>query len=66
MGLYVNYLSIGRGESIWDTFTHYNGGSNIDDGSNGDVACDSYNKYEEDVRLLKESGAKLYRFSISW
>jgi len=56
----------GKGESNWDSWSHYNGGSNIDDGSNGDIACDSYNKYEEDVRLLKESGATLYRFSISW
>lgn len=36
------------------------------DGSNADIACDSYHKYKEDVALLKEMGADFYRFSISW
>lgn len=40
--------------SIWDEFAHRNG--TIADGSNGDVACDSYNKYKEDVQLLKAMG----------
>ncbi|CAG7838557.1 unnamed protein product [Allacma fusca] len=38
----------------------------IDDGSNGDVACDSYNRFREDVQLLKNMGANMYRFSLSW
>ncbi|OXA44769.1 Myrosinase 1 [Folsomia candida] len=55
----------GKGVNIWDTWTHLNP-SPIDDGSNGDLACDSYHKWREDVRILKEAHAKLYRFSISW
>ncbi|KAK5121243.1 hypothetical protein LTR85_005409 [Meristemomyces frigidus] len=54
----------GRADSIWDTFCRIPG--KIADGSNGDVACDSYHRYKEDVALLKDVGAKAYRFSISW
>src|SRR5215469_11326785 len=54
----------GRGPSIWDTFAHAEG--NIGDRSNGDVACDHYHRYKEDVGLIKEMGAKAYRFSIAW
>lgn len=54
----------GKGESIWDRFSHIPG--NIDDGSNGDVTCDHYHHYREDVGILKEMGIKNYRFSISW
>ena len=39
---------------------------NIDDGDNGQVACDSYHKHKEDVQLLKNMGATSYRFSIAW
>jgi len=54
----------GRGPSIWDTFCKIPG--KIADGSSGDVACDSYNRTAEDIALLKLTGAKAYRFSISW
>src|SRR5450631_854979 len=54
----------GKGRSIWDTFTHMPG--TIEDGSNGDVANDHYHRYKEDVGLIKELGAKAYRFSIAW
>ncbi|MGC8971110.1 MAG: GH1 family beta-glucosidase [bacterium] len=54
----------GKGPSIWDTFTHIPG--NIIDGSNGDVACDHYHRYTEDIELMKSLNLKGYRFSISW
>jgi beta-glucosidase/6-phospho-beta-glucosidase/beta-galactosidase len=47
----------GKGPNIWDTFTHKDP-SPIFDGSTGDVACDSYNKYKEDVQLLKSIGVR--------
>ncbi|TAQ85899.1 hypothetical protein B7494_g5801 [Chlorociboria aeruginascens] len=54
----------GRGPSIWDEFCKIPG--KIADGSSGDVACDSYNRTAEDIALLKLTGAKAYRFSVSW
>ncbi len=54
----------GRGPSIWDTFTHEPG--RVKDGSTGDVACDHYHRYPEDVALMRELGAGGYRMSISW
>ncbi|WNS40735.1 GH1 family beta-glucosidase [Paenibacillus sp. MMS20-IR301] len=54
----------GRGLSIWDTYTRVPG--NIRNGDNGDTACDSYHRYEEDIACMKELGLRTYRFSISW
>lgn len=54
----------GRGPSIWDTFCKIPG--KIADGSSGDVACDSYHRTAQDIELLQKTGAKAYRFSISW
>ncbi len=54
----------GRGQSIWDVFSHTPG--KIMNGDTGDVACDSYNRYQEDTQLLKTLGATAYRFSIAW
>jgi beta-glucosidase len=54
----------GRGPSIWDTFSHTPG--KIADGSTGDVACDSYHRFAEDIALLKNLGVSTYRMSIAW
>ena len=54
----------GRGPSIWDRFVHLKG--KIIDHSTADVANDHYHRYKEDVQLIKELGAKAYRFSIAW
>ncbi|KAB2077745.1 hypothetical protein ERO13_A06G117500v2 [Gossypium hirsutum] len=55
----------GRDPSIWDTFSHEYP-DKIADGSNGDVAIDSYHRYKEDIGIMKEMGLDAYRFSISW
>ncbi|KAH1058311.1 Hydroxyisourate hydrolase [Glycine soja] len=52
----------GRTPSIWDTFAY----AGYAHGENGDVACDGYHKYKEDVQLMLETGLDAYRFSISW
>jgi beta-glucosidase len=54
----------GRGPSIWDTFCRVPG--KVRRGATGDVACDSYRRYREDVALLAGLGLTGYRFSISW
>ena len=54
----------GRKPSVWDTFSHTPG--KTFEGQTGDVADNSYHLYKEDVGLLKNLGARCYRFSISW
>jgi beta-glucosidase len=54
----------GKGESIWDRFSHTPG--KITNGDTGDVACDHYHRWREDVALMKELGLDAYRFSIAW
>jgi beta-glucosidase len=54
----------GRGVSIWDTFTHEP--DHVADDSTGDVACDHYHRYAEDVALMADLGVNAYRFSIAW
>ncbi|NDL58000.1 beta-glucosidase [Phytoactinopolyspora sp. XMNu-373] len=54
----------GRGRSIWDTFSHTPG--KVHAGDTGDVACDHYHRYEQDVATMAGLGLGVYRFSISW
>ncbi|CAJ1078805.1 lactase-phlorizin hydrolase-like [Xyrichtys novacula] len=54
----------GKGPSVWDTFTHKPG--SIPANANGDVACDSYNRLDEDLYMLRALRVKSYRFSMSW
>lgn len=54
-----------KGESTWDRFTHTMPWR-IKDHSTGDIACDSYNKYKEDVQWVKRIGLDNYRLSLSW
>jgi beta-glucosidase len=57
-------LADGAGESIWHRFSHAPG--KIADGTNGDLACDHYRRFGEDVRLMRDLGLSAYRFSTSW
>ncbi|MGA7291219.1 MAG: GH1 family beta-glucosidase [Terriglobales bacterium] len=54
----------GKGESIWDRFAHTPG--KIKDGSNGNVTCDHYHRYREDVGLMRALDLNSYRFSVAW
>jgi beta-glucosidase len=54
----------GKGESIWDRFSHTPG--KIHHGDTGNVACDHYHRYRDDVALMRQLGLKAYRFSIAW
>ncbi len=56
----------GKGPSIWDDFCHEDGKSHVSNNDTGDVACDFYHRYEEDIALMKQIGLKVYRFSVSW
>lgn len=54
----------GRGESVWDRFSHTPG--KVFQGDTGDVATDHYHRYEEDIKLMRQLGLKAYRFSVAW
>ena len=54
----------GKGESIWDRFTHTPG--HVFEGHTGDVACDHYHRWPQDIELMKALGLRAYRFSIAW
>jgi len=53
-----------KGESIWDRFSHTPG--KVLDGDTGDVACDHYHRWEDDLKMIKALGLKAYRFSVAW
>ena len=57
-------LADGAGPSIWQRFTRTPG--SVRDGDTGDIACDQYRRYAEDIALMKRLGMNAYRFSISW
>lgn len=57
-------LADGAGASIWHRFAHTPG--SIRDGDTGDIACDHYRRWAEDVELMRELGLKAYRLSIAW
>ncbi len=57
-------LADGAGPSIWQRFAHTPG--NILNGDTGDVACDHYHRWREDIALMKELGLQAYRFSVAW
>src|SRR5204862_3353403 len=54
----------GRGESVWDRFFATPG--KVRGGDNGDVACDFFHRYRDDVKLMQELGIDGFRFSIAW
>ncbi len=54
----------GKGESIWDRFSHTPG--RVKNGDTGDVACDHYHRWQEDLAIMKDLGLQTYRLSISW
>lgn len=58
------YDEDGKGLNIWDIYCKED--DKIKDKSNGNIACDHYHRYKEDIAIMKEIGIKAYRFSISW
>ncbi len=54
----------GKGRSVWDAFSHQS--EKIADGKNGDVTCDHYHRYPEDVALMRSIGIRNYRMSLAW
>lgn len=58
------YNEDNKGLSVWDVFSHKEG--SVKDCSNGDVACDHYHRYKEDIKLMADMGLKTYRLSLSW
>ena len=58
------YNEDGKGLNVWDVYSKLDG--KIAHGENGNVACDHYHRYKEDIAMMKEIGIKYYRLSLSW
>jgi len=58
------YNEDGKGESIWDRFCRIPG--KVQDGDRGNIACDHYHRYQDDIKLMKSISLNAYRFSIAW
>lgn len=58
------YKEAGKGLNIWDVYVREQG--KVYDGHTGDIACDHYHRFREDVAIMKEIGLQAYRFSINW
>ncbi len=56
----------GKGPNIWDDFCHDVKGKHVKNGDTGDIACDCYHRWKEDVALMKALSIRAYRFSVSW
>lgn len=56
----------GKGPNIWDDYSHALNANNVKNGDTGDVACDVYHRFREDIALMKAHNVQVYRFSISW
>lgn len=54
----------GKGENIWDRFSHTPG--KVENGDTGDVACDHYHRWQDDLKLMQDLGLNAYRFSVAW
>ncbi|MFJ9038710.1 GH1 family beta-glucosidase [Streptomyces sp. NPDC102406] len=54
----------GRSPSIWDTFSHTPG--KVDNDDHGDIACDHYHRWREDIGLMRQLGTNAYRLSVAW
>ncbi len=54
----------GKGESIWDNIVHTT--KRVKNRDTGDIACDHYHRFKEDIQIMKDLGLDAYRFSISW
>lgn len=53
---YIYVVFVGKGENIWDKFTHL--GGRVANNDTGDVACDSYYQYKDDIKLMKDMGVR--------